>query len=425
VDTSLRIVPNVFLIYQDTYIFGRGYLGTASIRIPPKYLTAKIDSIPSKSEPAPFHIAIVTGSFEQGAEDVIGAREMIRLYGGAENEGLITHIIYPNEYLDDPEATTELIVSLIGDPKLKVIVVNQAITGTAEAFRRVKLARPDIILLSGEPHEDPDIISKSADLVVAGDFVSRGYLLPYAAKELGAKAFVHISFDRHMAYETMKIRLNIIKEACQEFGLRFAEETAPDPIGEAGIEGARQFIMDNYPNWVEKYGPDTAFFVTNDAHTQPLLVQMAKLGGYFIEADIPSTLLGYPEAFEVDVQPYLGQWSVILDMVEKAVVKAGAGGRLGAWAYPLGFTQTTGLVEFGKLIAEGQTEPSDIQALLRCLGLFSPGARWNGTFKNDPVSGKPLRNYLLVYQDTYIFGRGYIETTQVEIPDRYFTITAD
>jgi hypothetical protein len=38
------------------------------------------------------------------------------------------------------------------------------------------------------------------------------------------------------------------------------------------------------------------------------------------------------------------------------------------------------------------------------------------------VTGKPIRNFFQIYQDTYILGLGYLNTTDVEIPDRYFTI---
>jgi hypothetical protein len=33
-----------------------------------------------------------------------------------------------------------------------------------------------------------------------------------------------------------------------------------------------------------------------------------------------------------------------------------------------------------------------------------------------------VRNYLMVYQDTYILGKGYLATTKVDVPDKYFSI---
>jgi hypothetical protein len=369
---------------------------------------------------APFHIGIVTGSAVQGTDDLLGARAMVRLYGDAEDGGMIRHVLYPDDFTGGVETTVSRILSLADDPLVKVIVVNQAAPGTVEAFRKVKEKRPDIICLAGEAHEDPNEIASAADLVVNCDFISRGYLLPYVAKRLGAKAFVHVSFPRHLASVPIARRRALMKRACGELGMTFADEEAPDPTGGAGVEGARKFITEAFPAWAERYGKDTAFFCTNDAHTEPLLRQVAENGCFFVEADIPSPLLGYPGAFGVEISEGSDDWQAILKKIESAVVKAGGGGRMGTWAYPLGFNQSAGMAEFGRLLAEGRTHLSDTKALLDCYGKFSPGADWNGSYYTDAVTAKPVKNYFLVYQDTYIFGTGYMKTPEVEIPLRYF-----
>ncbi|MDR1045432.1 MAG: DUF3798 domain-containing protein, partial [Candidatus Adiutrix sp.] len=417
-------IDNYFLVYQDTYIFGRGYLGVAGIEVPEKYRDLQINTA-RKAEPPAFHIGIATGSTVQGADDLQGALEIIRLYGDVDQGGMIRHVIYPDNFMDETEETISLIAGLAEDPLMKVIVVNQAIPGTTEAFRRIKARRPDILCLAGEAHEDPDVIASIADLVVTSDFISRGYLIPYSARILGARTFVHISFPRHMAYETMGRRKAIMEQACLDLGLNFAYEEAPDPTGPAGTEGARKFIMDHFPAWIKKYGRETAFFCTNDAHTEPLIRQIAYQGGYFIEADIPSPLLGYPEAFGLTLQDNSGGWGQVLKKIEQAATAAGADGRLGTWAHPLGFCQTAGMAEFGKLVAEGRARLSGTQTLLDCYGKFSPGAKWNGTYYMDAVTSKPIRNYFLIYQDTYVFGRGYMGATSVEIPEKYLLIDKD
>ncbi|MDR1965203.1 MAG: DUF3798 domain-containing protein, partial [Synergistaceae bacterium] len=271
-------------------------------------------------------------------------------------------------------------------------------------------------------HEDADVIGPVADLVVNSDFISRGYLIPHSAQKLGAKTFAHISFPRHMASEAIARRYAIMEQTCSDLGLNFVVMEAPDPTSSVGVEGARQYILENVPLWIEKYGRDTAFFCTNDAHTEPLLRQIAEYGGYFVEADIPSPLLGFQEAFEIKLDRQPNDWQATLKKVEDAVVEAGAGGRMGTWAYSLGFCQTAGMVEFGKLVAEGSAKISDTKTLLDCFGKFSPGAKWNGTYYTDAVTSKPVRNYFLIYQDTYIFGKGYMGATSVEIPEEYLLI---
>jgi hypothetical protein len=284
----------------------------------------------------------------------------------------------------------------------------------------VKEIRPDIICLAGEAHENTNEITAVADLVVNVDFISRGYLIPWLAQRLGARTFVHVTFPRHMAIEALARRRKIMKRVCADLGLNFADEEAPDPVGEFGVDGARRFILEQFPFWLDKYGKDTAFFCTNDAHTAPLLRMVAANGGFFVEADLPSPFMGYPEAFGIELQDGLGDWQGLLRRIEAAVEEAGGSGRMGMWVYSVGFIQTTGTAEFGRLVAEGKAKLTDTKALLDSYGRFSPGARWNGAYFMDGVTAKPVRNYFLVYQDTYILGKGYMGTPEVDIPEKYF-----
>ena len=217
------------------------------------------------AEEAPFHIGIMTGTVSQNEDDLRGAELLIQKYGSTSEGGMITHLTYPDNFMSEMETTIGQLVGLADDPKLKVIVVNQAIPGTTEAFRRVREKRPDILLLAGEGHEDPGVIASAADLVANGDSIGRGYLIPYMARELGAKTFVHISFPRHMSYETLSRRRAIMEAACRDLEIRFVFETAPDPLSDVGVAGAQQFILEHMPAWLEKYGKDTAFFCTNDS----------------------------------------------------------------------------------------------------------------------------------------------------------------
>ncbi|MDR1748472.1 MAG: DUF3798 domain-containing protein, partial [Spirochaetaceae bacterium] len=181
---------------------------------------------------ASFHIGIVTGTVSQSEDDLRGAEELIKRYGKVSDGGMIQHVTYPDNFMDQQETTITQIVTLADDPLMKAIIVNQGVPGTTEAFRRIKARRPDILLFAGEPHEDPLVIQSAADLAVSADFISRGYTIPWAAKQLGAETFVHISFPRHMSYETLGLRRQIMEQACNDLGLRFVFETTPDPTSD-------------------------------------------------------------------------------------------------------------------------------------------------------------------------------------------------
>ena len=373
---------------------------------------------------AKFHIGVVTGTVSQSEDDLRGGERLVQEYGDAAKGGMIKTLTYPDNFTSEQETTIAQIVGLADDPLMKAIVVNQAVPGTAEAFKRVREKRPDILLLAGEPHEDPNVIEAAADQAVSADNVARGYLIIWSAKQMGAKTFVHISFPRHMSYELLSRRRYIMEEACKDLGLKFVFETAPDPTSDVGVAGAQQFMLEKTPAWVQKYGKDTAFFCTNDAETEPLLKQLMKYGGLFVEADLPSPLMGYPGALGIDLKAEQGDWPAILKKVEQAVIDQGGKGRFGTWAYSYGYTTTAGLGEYAKRCIEKTATMGNTKDLFDAFNKYTPGATWNGSNYKDLNSGTTSPNHVLMYQDTYVFGKGYLGTTKQVVPEKYLTFRA-
>ena len=377
----------------------------------------------SAAAEAPFHIGIMTGTLSQSEDSLRGAELMAQKYGDVGHGGMVAHVTYPDSFMAEMETTIGQIVGLADDPKMKVIVVNEAIPGTSEAFRRVREKRPGIILLAGTAQEDPAVITAAADLAIIPDDISRGYTIPLGAQRMGAKTFMHISFPRHMSYETLGRRRAIMEAACGDLGIQFVAETAPDPTSDVGVAGAQQFILEKMPAWIEKYGKDTAFFCTNDAHTEPLLKRIAELGGYFVEADLPSPLMGYPGALGIDLSQEKGDWPAILKKVEEAVDKAGGKGRMGTWAFSYGYTTTAALAEFGKRVVEGKAKVDSLKDLVACYNEFTPGAKWSANYYTDAGTDVRNRKMVMVRQDTYVLGKGYLGVADVEVPEKYFKIT--
>ena len=365
------------------------------------------------------HIGIVTGSVSQSEDDRRGAEAFQAKYG----EEAVKLAIYPDNFTEELETTIQTIVNLSDDPEMKAIIVNQAVPGTTEAFRQIKERRPDILCIAGESHEDLPEIGSAADLVCNNDFVARGYLIIKTAHELGCDTFVHISFPRHMSYETMSRRVAVMTAACEEFGMKFVLETAPDPTTDVGVAGAQAYILEKVPEWVEKYGKNAAYFCTNDAHTEPLLKQLLEYGGCFIEADLPSPTMGYPGALGIDLTAEAGDYAKILAKVEAAVCEKGGEGRFGTWAYSYGYTVSAGLAQHAMNVINGESELCDIDDISKAYAEFSPGAEWNGSNYVDAQSVK-ADNTFLVYQDTYIMGNPgkYMGSTSIEVPEKYFTI---
>ncbi len=368
-----------------------------------------------------FHIGIVTGSYSQSEDDRRGAEAFRDKYG----DDLVTLVIYPDNFVDELETTVQIIVGLADDPDMKAIIVNQAVDGTTEAFRQIHEIRPDILCIAGEAYEDFSDIGEVADMVVNYDFISRGYLMVHTAHELGCDTFVHVSFHRHLSYESVSRQVSIMKRACEEFDMKFVMEEAPDPTTEVGVPGAQAYILEHAPEWVETYGQNSAYFCTNDAHTEPLIKSLMECGGYFIEADLPSPLMGYPGALDLDLTGASGDFEQITKEVEAAVVAAGGAGRFGTWTYSYGYTVSAGLAEHARNVLLGESSLDSIEDLSKAYGVFSPGADWNGSGYTDADTGDRSDNIFLVYQDTYILGNPgrYMGITGIEVPEEYFTIS--
>ena len=374
-----------------------------------------------KTDTVPYKIGIVTGSVSQSEDDRRGAEAFQKEYG----EDMVQLAIYPDNFTEETETSIQSIVNLSADPLMKAIIVNQAVPGTTEAFRKIKETRPDIICIAGESHEDLPEIGSAADLVTNNDFVSRGYLIIRTAHELGCDTFVHISFPRHMSYETMSRRVAIMKAACEEFDMKFVLETAPDPTSDVGVSGAQAYILEQVPAWVEKYGQKAAYFCTNDAHTEPLLKRLLECGGYFIEADLPSPLMGYPGALGLDLTEEAGDFEKILTKVESAIVEKGGADHFGTWAYSYGYTLSAGLALHAKNVLDGKSELLDMDDVAAALQVYSPKAAWNGAGYTNATTGVKSDNVFLIYQDTYIMGDpGYfMGNAEVEIPEKYYTVS--
>ena len=385
-----------------------------------KDVTLKIETY--IDTPSDFRIGIVTGSLAQSEDEYRGAEDLQARYGS----DMVRLETYPENFMENREGVVELIASMADDPRMKAVIVSQAIPGTAEAFSRIKSIRPDILCIAGESHEDLTEIGSNADLVLNSDFIARGYLIVRTAHELGCDTFVHISFQRHMNYETMSRRVAIMKAACKEFGMEFVQETAPDPTTDVGVAGAQAYMLEKTPQWVEQYGGHAAFFCTNDAHVEPLINKLLSCGGYFIEADMPSPLLGYPGALGVDLSDLGGNFPAILNRIEQAVTAQGGAGRFGTWTCPYGYALTAGL---GQHAINAVTDPEnydllDSAKLYAALTAFSSGTTWNGSRWNAADTGMIWPNVFLIYQDTYIMGNPghYMGSTSVAIPEKYFTI---
>ncbi|MEN6551112.1 MAG: DUF3798 domain-containing protein [Candidatus Cryosericum sp.] len=367
-----------------------------------------------------FHIGIVTNTVTQAEDAYRGGEALADEYGKAADGGIIEAITIPDNFQAEQETTISSIVGLADDPLMKAIIICDAVPGTAEAFKQVRAKRSDILLFAGKPMEDPNVIAPVCDVAANYDQLTNAYINVWAAKQMGAKSLVFISFPRHMSLELISRAWAITQAAGKDLGIATFYESASDPLSDVGVPGAQQYILEHVPAWVQKYGTDTAFYTTNLALQEPLLKQIMKYGG--MSVGILSPTLGYPGAFGIDLSAEKGNWPAILKKVEETVVAQGGSGRFNAWAFSMDYVTVAGLGEYAKRCIEGTAKVGNQDDMLAAFGKYSPGAAWNCSAYRDVGTGNEVANYFQLYQDTYVFGKGFMGATKEKMPEKYLTV---
>lgn len=308
---------------------------------------------------ATFKIGVITGTVSQGEDEYRGAEAMTKKY-----PGLIVHKTYPDNFMAEQETYISQVTSLAADRDVKAIVINQGVPGTLAAMRKVKELRPDMIFLIGQPHEDYKLIGAAAEFSINPDDVTRGRTIPQIAKSMGAKTFVHYSFPRHMAMAKLSQRRDIMKEECDKLGINFVFVTAPDPMAEGGLPAAQQFILEDVPRQVAKYGKDTAFFSTNCGMQEPLIKSIIEQKALYPEQCCPSPTHGYPGAIGLEVTADMkGDFVKIYAAIQAKLVAVGMAGRMATWPVAAPYLQSTGTIELAKRVLEGKVSLKDDKAI--------------------------------------------------------------
>ena len=298
-----------------------------------------------------YKIGIMTGTVSQGEEEFRAAENMKKLYGDK-----IVITTYPDRFMQEQETTISNMMAMASDPQVKAIVMVQAVPGAAAAVDRVREVRPDILFILGVPGEDPDVIATKGDIILQTNDLARGAQIAQHAKAMGATTLVHYSFPRHMSYEMLAARRNLMKAEAERIGLRFVEQDAPDPTGDAGVPGTQQFIMEDVPRKLAQYGKDTAVFGTNCAMMEPMIRQTVAGGGIFPVQCCPSPYHALPGALGISIpEDKKGNLEWIRTEISAVVAKAGMTGRVATWPVPVNMMYVEAGVKYAIEYLEGRT----------------------------------------------------------------------
>jgi hypothetical protein len=301
-------------------------------------------------------VGILTGTTSQGEEEYRVAEEMVKKYGADR----VIHLTYPDKFMDEQETTIQQILSMATDPDVKAIVLNQAVPGCVAAIQKVKEFRPDIFFISNNTHEDPHLMASANDIVCDADHPGRGAIAVALAAKLGAKTYIHYSFPRHMARPLTIDRVGRMQREAERLGVEFVLANAPDPTGDAGVAGTQQFIIEDVPRQVAKYGKDTAFFGTNVSMMEPMIRAAIASGAIMVDLCDPSPYLGYPGALGISIPAdKQGDVAYALDAIQAKINEAGLTGRFATPSVPYAMGISRAATEYSFEIADGKIKGYD------------------------------------------------------------------
>lgn len=337
-------------------------------------------------------IAILTGTTSQGEEEFRAAERAQK----ADPEHIITDT-YPDNFMAETETTISKLVAFASDPDVKAIVMCQAVPGAKAAFDKIRaMGRDDMLLIAGVPQEDPAVITAAADFVLYTDEPKQGDTIMETCAKWGVDVFVHYSFPRHLAMETIAARKALLEENAAALGIEYVEATAPDPTGDAGVAGAQQFILEDVPAKLKEYeGKKVAFFTTNcgnaGARFRPRssisrtpTIRSRAARARITRSRLPSALRFRPGGDDTEA----------LKAIAAVLKEHNALGRYSTWPSPVNMSIIDVSVEYAKKWIAGEiTSKNDGAAIAAMFEEKAPGAIVSNYTNAD---GQTFDNYYTV-----------------------------
>lgn len=336
-------------------------------------------------------IAILTGTTSQGEEEFRAAERAQK----ADPEHIVTDT-YPDNFMAETETTISKLIAFASDPDVKAIVMCQAVPGAKAAFDKIRaMGRDDMLLIAGVPQEDPAVITAAVDFVLYTDEPKQGDTIMETCAKWGVDVFVHYSFPRHLAMETIAARKALLEENAAALGIQYVEATAPDPTGDAGVAGAQQFILEDVPLKLKEFeGKKVAFFTTNCGMQEPLQAAILdQPNAYYPQPCCPSPYHAFPASLGLEIQAG-GDDTEALKAIAAVLKEHNALGRYSTWPSPVNMSIIDVSVEYAKKWIAGEiTSKNDGAAIAAMFEEKAPGAIVSNYTNAD---GQTFDNYYTV-----------------------------
>jgi hypothetical protein len=184
--------------------------------------------------------------------------------------------------------------------------------------------------------------------------------------------------------------------------VQFVDATAPDPTSDVGITGAQQFILEDVPKMIARYGQDTAFFSTNCAMQTPLIKAVVDGRAIYPQPCCPSPFHGFPSALGIEAKGLDVKYMV--EETRKVLASKNELGRISTWPIPGAMMFTNAGAEYAIKWLNGQVPKTGIdnKVLADCMSAYireTVGETLNVAMVPYTESGRSYENFKLVLVD--------------------------
>ncbi|NLT36503.1 MAG: DUF3798 domain-containing protein [Gaiellales bacterium] len=322
--------------------------------------TVTTETTATTAASADYKVAVVSPPFSASEDEYRGGQTVKKKYGD-----MIVHLVLPDDFTGEQETVLSQITSLGDDPQVKAIVIAAGYTGILPALIKVKESRPDIKIITAPIWDDPDQMAKYVDLALDTDAIKRGVNIVQKAKEMGATTLIHYSFPSHMQKELLAQRRDTMEAEAEKNGMTFVAIMTPDPFtSDNGTTAMQQFLSEDVPKEIEKYGKDTAIFGTNCGMQEVIISKVVETGAIMPEQCCPTPTQGFPAALGIEIdEENAGDVDALNAQIKDKLAAADMAGRLSTWPIPLGIFFPEFGVEVAKMMIEDDFDGRDPEVL--------------------------------------------------------------
>ena len=343
-----------------------------------------------------YHIAIVTPTLSTSEDEYRAGEEMAKKY-----PEIVKHLTLPENFEEEIETCISTIVSAADDPLMKAVVVSSGQSGLIPAFQQIKEKNPDILTITAPIFDEPEMMSQYIDLNLDTNWLERGRTIVEKANKMGAKTFVHYSFPTHLSKPLISARKDKMKETCEKLGMKFVEVVTPDPQTGDSVEAMQQFLQEDIPRQIEKYGKDTNIFGSNCPMYDVIIKEALELKYIVAEQCCPTPTQAYPTVLGLEIsEEDQSNFDKINDMISEKVDAAGMKGRLSGWPIPVTVYMPQFAVEVAKEVIENDFDYKDATKLNE-LTKEKFGVEVDYTKLED--KGKTFDNYFVMLMESIFY----------------------